>query len=233
MLHVCKKKRKEDKKMKKTVILMVVLLMTFTFVSAIYDPNATYKEGEKATKGAPTPALMMQQGEMQITNFDEEAPMHRRLEGEGELMTEEGKQLRFMKAEGERLRLQVGEHIAECEEECNLTQEGNKIRAMLSNGRNAEIKIMPDQAAERALERLRLKNCVEGSCTIELKEVGNDNETRMAYQIKKKAKARFLGIFPAKANVEAEIDAETGEVIKTKKPWFMSIRPETDETEEE
>ena len=38
---------------------------------------------------------------------------------------------------------------------------------------------MPDVASEKALERLKLKNCVEEErCSIELKEVGQNKKTK-------------------------------------------------------
>ena len=54
-------------------------------------------------------------------------------------------------------------------------QNKTKIKTKLKNGKNIEIKIMPDSASERALEVLKLKVCsAENNCTIEIKESGND-----------------------------------------------------------
>lgn len=143
-----------------------------------------------------------------------------------QLMLESGKTVRFS-GEGAQLKLHAGESSAECED-CNLTQTQNRIHTMMSNGQNAEIKIMPDTASERALERLQLKNC-SGVCDLELKEVGTGDNTRMAYEVKAQKNARFLGIFPATMNVEAQIDAETGEVIRSKKSWWAFLASESDE----
>ena len=131
-----------------------------------------------------------------------------------------------------RVRLQVGEHGVDCDE-CNLSKElvldKLKIHAQLSNGRNTEIKIMPDKASETALNRLRLKNCVEEEgCVMQLKEVGEGNNTRMAYQVKATKNARIFGIFNAKMDLETEIDAETGEVIRTGRPWWSFFSTEED-----
>ena len=92
---------------------------------------------------------------------------------------------------------------------------------------NAEVKIMPNTASERALERLRLKNCVEeAGCTIELKEVGKGDKVKPAYEIKTQRQSKVLGLFKAKMDVEAQVDAETGELIKTKKPWWAFLASE-------
>jgi hypothetical protein len=119
-----------------------------------------------------------------------------------------------------------------------LNNEGNlsELKAKLSNGRNAEIKVMPEVASQKALKRLRLKNCNESqNCTIELKETGRaesvleENKIRPVYEVKRKRVSRFLGIFKTNMDVEAQVDAETGEVIKTKKPWWAFLASEPEE----
>jgi len=108
-------------------------------------------------------------------------------------------------------------------------QNKTKLKAKLSNGRKAEIKYMPDVAAQRALERLRLRVCsAERNCSIELKEVRVRNENKAAYEIQAQRHARILGLFKTKMQVRAQIDAENGEIIKIKKPWwaFLAYEPE-------
>ena len=117
----------------------------------------------------------------------------------------------------------------------NLTAEdignGTRLRAILSNGRFADVKIMPNKAAAVALERLRAK-CAERNCTIELKEVGIGNKTRLAYVLETDKESRILFIFKKKIKVKAEIDAETGEIILIKKPWWAFLAKEKHEREE-
>lgn len=113
-----------------------------------------------------------------------------------------------------------------------LNNEGNisELKARLSNGRNALVKVMPETASERALERLRLKNCNETrNCTIELKEVGKGNETRLAYEAVAEKRFRVFGIFKNKERIMTQIDAETGEVISTKRPWWSWLASEEKE----
>jgi hypothetical protein len=112
----------------------------------------------------------------------------------------------------------------------NLTSEDidNKtiLRAMMSNGKNAEIKIMPNTASETALNRLRLKVCNEtNNCTIQLKEVGIGNKTKIAYEIRKEEKSKVLFLFPNKKVMTAQVDAETGEIIpgSVHKPWWSFL----------
>lgn len=117
----------------------------------------------------------------------------------------------------------------EIEEE---TENGiTKIKVKLKNGRDAEIKIMPDTASQRALERLRLKVCSEeNNCTIELKEVGerkdSAREVRLAYELQIERHSRIIGIFKKKMNVHAQIDAENGEIVVVDKPWWAWLARE-------
>lgn len=106
------------------------------------------------------------------------------------------------------------------------------LRAYMSNGKYALIKVMPDTASETAIARLKLKVCNESSgCTLVLKEVGSGNDTRAAYEIKAKKKARILGFIRSNMDVESQVDAETGKIIKEKRPWWSFLAKEEDETE--
>jgi len=103
-----------------------------------------------------------------------------------------------------------------------------RIRTRLRNGSEIEIKIMPDTAAQRALERLRIKVCsIANNCTIQLKDVGNGTNERAQYQVQLERHSRILGIFEKKMDVNAEVDAGNGEVIRVGKPWwsFLATQP--------
>ena len=117
----------------------------------------------------------------------------------------------------------------------NLTNGTNasELRARLSNGRNAQIKIMPDTASERALARLRLKYCNETTnCTIELKEVGEGNRTRAVYEARARKTFKLFGFIKNHEDVLTRIDAETGEEIEIKRPWWAWMASESDEADE-
>lgn len=99
-----------------------------------------------------------------------------------------------------------------------------KLKAKLSDGGKDEIKVMPDTASETALERLKLSVCsAENNCVIQLKEVGN----KATYEIQVERHFKLLALFTAKAQVKAQVDAETGE-ITVKKPWwaFLATQPQ-------
>jgi len=106
-------------------------------------------------------------------------------------------------------------------------QNRTKLQVHLSNGINAEIKVMPDTASEKALERLRLKVCSEeNNCTLQLKEVGNGNETQLAYEVQIQRHSRILGIFGSKMEVRADVSAENGDVLDVHKPWWAFLASE-------
>lgn len=114
--------------------------------------------------------------------------------------------------------------------EMNIIQDENKVNVQLSNGRNAEIKIMPNTASETAIERLSLKVCSEdNNCTIELKEVGTGNESKAAYEVKAEKKAKLFGFLETKMQVKAQVNAENGEVMSEERPWWAFLAIEEDE----
>jgi len=145
-----------------------------------------------------------------------------------------GNRLMIQEKTNNRIQLRVQNISADCD--CNLSEEFDpvqnktKLRIALSNGRNAEVKIMPNVASVTALTRLRLKNCNESNnCTIELKEVGQGNQTRAAYEVKAEKTFRLFGIFRNKEQVRTQIDAETGEEIVSKRPWWAWLASESEE----
>ena len=103
-----------------------------------------------------------------------------------------------------------------------------KIKIKTKDGKVKAI-IMPDKAAERAIERLKLKFCnEENNCTMELKEVDEGQRVRIAYELNKEGKARLFWVIPMKMKVAAQIDAENGEVILVKKPWWVFLAKQQD-----
>jgi len=154
----------------------------------------------------------------------------------GDYVGEGGQQIQIQEKTNNRIQLRVGNHSADCG--LNLTQEKvqnkTKLYAKLSNGINAEIKVMPDTASETALNRLRLKVCTEeNNCTIELKEVGKGEQVELAYEIKRERQAKIFGLFKARMQVQAQVNAETGEIIRVKKPWWAFLASEPEEEIEE
>jgi len=150
----------------------------------------------------------------------------------GSLTTENGKQVQVQTEINNKIQLKSGTASAQTSMEMTQqqTQTGTKLQVKLSNGQNAEVKVMPDTASERALERLRIKVCSEeNNCQIELKEVGKGEEVKAAYEVKVQKQAKFLGLFKTKMQVQAQVDAENGEVIQEKKPWWAFLASDVEE----
>jgi len=151
----------------------------------------------------------------------------------GVYVGEGGEQIQIQEKENNRIQLRVRDVEVDCD--CNLTQEmvqnRTRLSVKLNNGRDAEIKVMPDTASETALSRLRLKVCsIEKNCSIELKETGQGENTRLAYELKTQRESKVFGLFKAQMQVQAQVDAENGEVISTKKPWWAFLASEPEET---
>ncbi len=192
--------------MKKTLLILTVALFVISFVSAAQ--NMQNGSGNLGTTGSGE-QIQAQVGTHTAAN---------------------GEQIQIKQQAQNRFQIHAGEYSANCS--CNLTQKMDQNRTRLythlSNGQNAEIKIMPDTAAEQALERLRLRVCNE-NCTIELKEVGNKNQEQLAYEVKAQKQAKVFGLFKTKMQVQAQVSAENGEVIRVNKPWWSFLASEESE----
>jgi len=125
--------------------------------------------------------------------------------------------------------LKVNEVPAETD--LNITAETDaegktKFTTKLKNGKDLEIKIMPNTASEKALERLKLKVCsTDNNYTIQLKDVGNGETEKVQYEVQIERHSKILGIFQKKMQVSADVDAQTGD-IKVHKPWWAFIATE-------
>ena len=200
--------------MKKTIILLIVLVLISSVALAqgqkgIHEPGTGIESPEIKEAGQGTGQGLQVQ--------------------DGEYINTAGQQIRINRQANNRFRLEAGGVAVDCP--FNLSQERvqNRTRlfARLSNGRNAEVKVMPDAASETALQRLRLRNCDE-DCNIELKEVAVGNQRRAAYEVQAQRNSRVFGLFRARMNVQAQVDAETGEMMQVRKPWwaFLATEPE-------
>ncbi len=94
----------------------------------------------------------------------------------------------------------------------------NGLSVELKNGSAKQIKVLPLQASERAREVLKAN-----FDDVVLKETNG----KVIYQMKAHQRMKFLGLFPMNASLSAEVDADSGDVLKVKKPWFsfLSSKP--------
>jgi hypothetical protein len=218
--------------MRKEVMFLFFMIFLVGFVFAAGEGG----QGEVTGANSEQPNLISAQEK----NIGNDSALRERINARienGEYVMEDGNRIKIEKRENNRIQLMDGNRSIYCD--CNLSQEQiqnrTRLKVALSNGRNAEIKIMPNVASEVALERLRLRNCIaEENCTIELKEVNasreiNGTRQRLAYELQTKRESRIFGLFKAKMQVRAQVDAENGDVIAVKKPWWAFLARESKE----
>ena len=111
----------------------------------------------------------------------------------------------------ERLETYITENNVQARTREKIVNDNSGLYLELSNGIRAEIKVLPEQASDTAKEVLTQ---IFGA--LELKEVGN----KAMYEAKARERFRVLGMIPARGDVTVKIDAETGEITDTNKPWF-------------
>ncbi len=207
--------------MKKIISLLIVLVLACSFALAqgIHEPGTGIENPElrEAARGTGQGLVAGQRVMVQ----------------DGTFTNQYGQRMMLNRQANNRIHFEAGGVSAECHI-CgeNMTEERFQNRTRLyvglSNGRNAEIKVMPDTASETALQRLRLRNCDE-YCTFELREVGVGNRTMAAYEVRAQRNAKVFGLFRARMNVQAQVDAETGEMIQVRKPWWAFLATEAEE----
>ncbi|MGV8140923.1 MAG: hypothetical protein ACP5NW_00615, partial [Candidatus Woesearchaeota archaeon] len=58
----------------------------------------------------------------------------------------------------------------------------------------------------------------------ELKEVGKGETAEPAYEVEAETEGKFLGLFKVKAKVKTQVSAESGEILRVKKPFLTSVK---------
>ncbi len=207
--------------MKKIVCLLIVLVLfcSVALAQGIHEPGTGIENPElrEAARGTGQGLTEGQRVRVQ----------------DGTFTNQQGQRMMLNRQANNRIHFEVEGVSVECPIcDQNMTEERfqnrTRLYVNLRSGRDAEIKVMPDTASETALQRLRLRNCNE-NCTIELREVGVGNQTRAAYEVRAQRSSRVLGLFRARMNVQAQVDAETGETIQVRKPWWAFLATEAEE----
>ncbi len=123
------------------------------------------------------------------------------------------------------------DEIKSVDTELEFENETGKVKVKRNDGNSTEVKVMPSTASEKAIEALSLNNCVEEEgCTIELKEVGEGSDNKLVYDVESEKDVKIFGFIKTKMKVHAEVDAETGEVVKTSKTWWAFMASESKDT---
>ncbi len=107
------------------------------------------------------------------------------------------------------------------------TKEGvPRLKAKLSTGVEQDIIILPDEALQTALAELETTN----NFAFELKENVEGDLRTVVFSARASKPGKFLGIFNTNIDLETLIDAETGEVIKTNRPWWTFLVTQENKT---
>ncbi len=239
--------------MKKIGILALVLVLMTSLVFAadqgssggqdIREPGTGIETSDMNESGQGTGQGIQSNIETETTvqqqNTGEETLLQNQIQAQtqsriisGEYTSENGKQMSVQEQSNNKVQLMVGGASAQTFMELVQEQVQNRTRltVKLSNGKDSEVKVMPDTASEKALEQLRLKVCLgENACQIELKEVGQGEQTRAAYEVQAQKEAKVFGLFKTRMRVMAQVDAETGDVIRVQKPWWAFLASETEQ----
>lgn len=143
--------------------------------------------------------------------------------------TEDGRIREKIKYEfkGREIDVDTGDGI-KLEEQTNTTE--YKLKARFE-GNVTDINIMPDEAVQIILERLRAA-LNSTNFTVELKEIKDRNVPKVVYNVKTNKHGKFLGVFKLKLKVEGQVDPVTGEFLGTSKPWwaFLVTGEDSDQT---
>jgi len=103
-----------------------------------------------------------------------------------------------------------------------LYKNNDEIYGVFKNNETKRI-ILPDEAMERIKEKIRAH--LENE-TLNLTEDGK-------YLVEVKKKARLFFLFKTWEDIRSEIDAETGEIIRMKGPWWEFLARDTPEESED
>ncbi len=122
------------------------------------------------------------------------------------------------KNQGEESQIKIKVRNVEINSDVEIEQDGDLLKAKLSNGNKEEIKIMPDTASKIAIEKLQMKGI-----DVQLKEVGEGNDLSVVYEAEGNKSVKFLGLFKVRTQVRAMISAENGEVLRLEKPWWYFL----------
>jgi eight-cysteine-cluster-containing protein len=100
-----------------------------------------------------------------------------------------------------------------------LYKANGKIYGVFKDNETKEVKMMPDQVAEKIKERLQQR---EEEYNITLDENG-------MYEVQTKKKAKLFYLFPVKEKTQLELSSESGEIIRVRNPWWGFLAKDTEE----
>jgi len=119
-----------------------------------------------------------------------------------------GGRVSIEKGSGEMMQVSEGQVSVQTKEKLIFR---NRSMIMTTAKGDIEVKVMPSEVSNKAQTQLRMNEF-----DIELKEDG-------MYNVKGQSQVRILGLFKTEMQVESKINAQTGTVEETKKPWWSFL----------
>jgi uncharacterized membrane protein YkoI len=199
----------------------------------IFEPEprqAPIKQIRKPTIAPTEHAFRMTNSE----GMEEEYESFKMVPGQKMLRAKQGNAERFEEVHSdlqEGMEVPVGERMmkfrTDKEQIMNYVEDGNvtvQTRKSLrvdtkglyitnENGEEKLIKVMPSTASEKAIAVLG-----EKFDDIEIKDM-----EKPIYELNKVKKGKFLGFIPMNMKYQAHIDADTGDVLDFKRPWYKFL----------
>jgi len=94
-----------------------------------------------------------------------------------------------------------------------------KLKVELSTGAEQDIIVLPDEALQTALDELQATN----NFTFELKEVVDGDTREAVFSARATQEGKLFGFFDVSVDLETLIDTETGEIIRTDRPFWAFL----------
>ena len=212
------------------LVFFVVSMISFAIAKDKNSNNSGRESSERENENDDK-----KDNESEIEDDDNEVELEKESEngtkikikigGSGTELRLEAKNIRFRVWENGSIQIISG-NISALIERLNISLEdignwsnGMLLRAFMSNGKHAYLRVMPDEASDIALSKFKA-DCEEDECELKIKEVGRGNYTTVVYYIEADIDSKFLWLFERKMKVKAEINAEDGEIVYVKKPWW-------------
>ena len=103
-----------------------------------------------------------------------------------------------------------------------LYHHNGKVYGVFKNNKTRTVNVLPDQVREKLRERMRAR--------MEVRNITLDDDG--VYQVEAKKNGKLFFIFPVRERVRAQVNAETGEVIRTRTSWwgFLAVDSEDEES---
>jgi len=220
--------------MKKELVMIFILMFAISFAFAAQE-NAQSKNNSQSQsinqyqKGNLTQAqigeIIQNKNRLRIQAQNQECPSNCSCDGSTikcQVQTQNGtqKQMTIQAGNSGNTIVQVKNANMSTQVQLYKSDDG-KVYAQFQNNETKEI-ILPDEIKTRIEARLRERVKLQN----ENMTLNEDGE----YQIRAEKRARLLWIIPVQERVNAQVDAETGEILRQRNSWWGFLARDVSES---